>query len=45
MAKLVLIDLSHLRDLARILSFAVVGVVMIAASWLYNRLEKRFGGS
>ena len=44
MLKLVLVDLSHLRELQRIASFAITGVVMIAASWAYHRLEKRFGG-
>ena len=44
MIKLVLVDLSHLRELQRIVSFAITGVVMIAASWAYHRLEKRFGG-
>jgi uncharacterized membrane protein len=43
MLKLVLVDLSHLRELQRIASFAITGGVLIAASWVYHRLERRFG--
>lgn len=43
-AKLVLFDLSHLRDLARIGSFCVAGVLLLGGSWLYQRLERSLRG-
>jgi uncharacterized membrane protein len=38
--KLVLVDLSILGQLYRILSFLIVGLLMIGASYLYHRLER-----
>jgi len=38
--KLVLVDLAVLQQLYRILSFLVIGVLMIGASYLYHRVEK-----
>lgn len=40
-AKLVLHDLADAAPLHRVLSFLVVGVLMIAASFAYHRLERR----
>lgn len=42
--KLVVFDLSHLRDLARIGSFCVAGVLLLGGSWLYQRLERGLRG-
>jgi uncharacterized membrane protein len=42
-AKLALFDLAYLHDLARILSFLVAGALLMAGSWAYQRLERRFG--
>ncbi len=39
--KLVLIDMAGLEQLYRIISFFVIGGLMIAAAYLYNKLEKR----
>jgi hypothetical protein len=39
--KLVLFDLSDLHDFARIFSFMVAGVLLMAGSWAYQRLELR----
>ncbi len=39
--KLVLIDLARLEQLHRILSFMAMGLLLMAASYLYHRLEKR----
>ncbi|MBI5528483.1 MAG: DUF2339 domain-containing protein [Deltaproteobacteria bacterium] len=41
--KLVVVDMANLRQIYRIASFVVIGVLMIAASYLYHRLEKRLG--
>ena len=40
-AKLTLIDLSNLHELARIASFACAGLVLLLGSWGYHRLERR----
>ncbi|HEY5938149.1 MAG TPA: DUF2339 domain-containing protein [Kofleriaceae bacterium] len=40
-AKLVLHDLADAAPLHRVLSFLIVGVLMIAASFAYHRLERR----
>ncbi len=42
--KLLLVDMSRVEDLLRIVSFMVVGALMLAASYLYHRFEKRFSG-
>lgn len=39
--KLSVVDLADLRDGYRIISFVVLGVLMIGASYLYHRAEKR----
>ncbi|MFW6108658.1 MAG: DUF2339 domain-containing protein, partial [bacterium] len=39
--KLILVDLSFLEGLYRVLSFLVIGVLMIGASYLYHRIEKQ----
>ncbi|MFC1836207.1 DUF2339 domain-containing protein, partial [Thermodesulfobacteriota bacterium] len=41
--KLVLVDLATLKQIYRIVSFVVLGMLMILASYLYHRLEKRLG--
>lgn len=41
-AKLVLFDMSGVQQIYRILAFLLVGVVLIAASYAYHRLERRF---
>lgn len=43
-AKLVLIDMSGVQQLYRILSFMLVGVALIGASYAYHRLERRLLG-
>lgn len=43
--KLSLVDLADLRDGYRIISFVVLGVLMIGASYLYHRAEKNLGSS
>ena len=42
--KLVIVDLTFLETGYRILSFLVVGLLMIGASYLYHRVEKAFEG-
>ena len=42
--KLLLVDMRQVEDLLRIISFMVVGALMLAASYLYHRFEKRFSG-
>jgi uncharacterized membrane protein len=42
--KIVLVDLTHLKDVYRIVSFLVLGLLMLGASYLYHRLEKRLAG-
>ena len=39
-AKLVLVDLAVLRQIYRIVSFLVIGLLMIGASYLYHRIER-----
>ena len=39
--KLVAVDLARLEQLHRILSFMAVGLLLMAASYLYHKLEKR----
>ena len=39
--KLFLHDLRELDTLSRILSFLVLGVVMMAASWVYTRYREK----
>jgi len=39
--KLVIVDIAHIEQIYRILSFLVLGVLMIGASYLYHRVEKR----
>jgi hypothetical protein len=43
--KLVLIDMAKVQEVYRIVSFLVLGVLMIGASYLYHRIEKRLGMS
>jgi len=43
--KLVLIDLTNLRDVFRIVSFMGLGLLMLVVSYLYHRLEKRLTGT
>lgn len=43
--KLLLIDLANVQQIYRIVSFVVLGLTMIAASYLYHRLEKLPGES
>ena len=43
-AKLVLIDMSGVQQLYRILSFMLVGIALIGASYAYHRLERRLLG-
>jgi hypothetical protein len=40
-AKLLLVDMNGVQQLYRILAFLLVGVVLIAASYAYHRLERR----
>jgi uncharacterized membrane protein len=42
--KLVLVDLTHVKDVYRIISFLALGLLMVGASYLYHRLEKRLAG-
>jgi uncharacterized membrane protein len=44
-AKLLLVDMSGVQQLYRILAFMLVGVVLIAASYAYHRLERRLEGT
>lgn len=39
--KLAIIDIAHVHQIYRIISFVVLGVLMITASYLYHRIEKR----
>ena len=39
--KLVLVDMARVEEVYRIVSFFVLGILMIAASYLYHRVEKR----
>jgi type II secretory pathway pseudopilin PulG len=39
--KLVLVDLTGVQDIYRIVSFVALGLLMVAASYLYHRLERR----
>jgi uncharacterized membrane protein len=39
--KLVLVDLMGVQDIYRIVSFVALGLLMVAASYLYHRLERR----
>nr|MBC8217539.1 DUF2339 domain-containing protein [Planctomycetota bacterium] len=39
--KLVLVDMARVEEVYRIISFFVLGILMIAASYLYHRVEKR----
>jgi len=41
--KVVLVDMAHLQEVYRIVSFLVLGFLMIEAAYLYHRLEKRIG--
>ncbi len=41
LSNLVLLDLTFLKDVYRIVSFLVLGLLMLAASYIYHRLEKR----
>lgn len=43
--KVIFIDLAHVQQIYRIVSFVVLGLTMIAASYLYHRLEKVLGES
>jgi len=43
--KLVLVDLTFLKDIYRIVAFLVLGLLMLAASYFYHRLEKRLMGA
>ncbi len=38
--KLVVVDLTGIEDIYRIIAFLVVGLLIVAASYLYHRLEK-----
>ena len=40
-AKLVIIDMANVKDVYRIISFFVLGMLMVGASYLYHRVEKR----
>ncbi|UCG55862.1 MAG: DUF2339 domain-containing protein [Phycisphaerales bacterium] len=39
--KLVLVDMAKVEEVYRIVSFLVLGILMIGASYLYHRVEKR----
>ncbi len=39
--KLVLVDMARVEEVYRIISFFVLGILMIGASYLYHRVEKR----
>ena len=39
--KLVIVDMAKVEDVYRIVSFFVLGILMIAASYLYHRVEKK----
>lgn len=40
-AKVLLVDMARVQQIYRIVSFVVVGLMMISASYLYHRLERR----
>lgn len=40
-AKVLLLDMAQVQQIYRIVSFVVVGLMMISASYLYHRLEQR----
>jgi len=40
--KLVIVDMARVKDVYRIISFMALGLLMIGASYLYHRVEKRF---
>ncbi|MCL4553213.1 MAG: DUF2339 domain-containing protein [Candidatus Marsarchaeota archaeon] len=42
--KLLLIDMSQVQQIYRIVSFLVLGAMMIGASYLYHRLERQLAG-
>lgn len=39
--KLVLVDMAWVQQIYRVISFVVIGLIMMLASYLYHRLEKR----
>ena len=39
--KLVLVDIAKVKDLYRIVAFLVLGALMVWASYLYHKIEKR----
>ncbi len=43
--KLVLIDMARVQEVYRIISFLVLGILMIGASYLYHRVEKHLATS
>jgi uncharacterized membrane protein len=43
--KLVLIDMAQVEEVYRIISFFVLGILMIGASYLYHRVEKQLSMS
>ena len=43
-AKLLLVDMDGVQQLYRILAFLLTGVVMLAASYVYHKLERRLAG-
>ncbi|MCE5279928.1 MAG: DUF2339 domain-containing protein [Planctomycetaceae bacterium] len=43
--KLVLVDMMHVKDVYRILSFLGLGLLLIGSAYLYHKLEKRLAPS
>jgi uncharacterized membrane protein len=43
--KVVFVDMAQIQEIYRIISFLVLGFLMIEAAYLYHRLEKRIGHS
>ncbi len=43
--KLVVVDMANVKGVYRIASFFALGLVMIGASYLYHRIEKRTDAS
>jgi uncharacterized membrane protein len=41
LAKVMLVDISHLAQIYRIVSFLALGLILMAASWLYHRYGAR----
>jgi uncharacterized membrane protein len=39
--KLAIVDIAHVQQIYRIISFVVLGALMIGASYLYHRIERR----